>query len=125
MNDIEKLIQDYSEAKIQEVMATEARVNIGRLLAERLGVPVEGGRTYDVCGHKVTIKQPVNRTVDWNEFGRLSADMEHPPMVMKPSLDVKGLKWMEEHDPDNYRKLSRAITAKPGRVAVSIKAGES
>lgn len=122
MEDIEKIIEEYREAKIKEEMAIAARVNIGARLAERLGVPDdEKQKTYSVCGHKITIKQPVNRSVDWKAFSAIQ--YEHPPIRSKPSLDVKGLKWLRDNEPEVYKKFAKCITEKPGRVSVSISAG--
>lgn len=119
--DIEKLLTDYIKARHDEALAIERRVALGNQIADRLGAPDEGRTTHKACGFKVTIKQPVNRRVtDWEEFKKVAFHHEHPPMRMKPSLDVKGLKWLQENEPATYRQFAKFVEAKPGRVAVEV-----
>lgn len=117
------LITQYLEAKRLEREAEARRVELGEAIAAALGAPAEGSKTYDVGDHKVTVKQPVNRKVDWTAFDQIA--LEHPdkhaPVAMKRELDTKGLHWIQENEPDFYRALAAAITATPGRISIEIK----
>lgn len=117
------LIEKYLSAKAAEQMAIDTRVAIGNEIAEKLGTPAEGSATHEVDGYKVTVKQPVNRRVDWDAFDRVTDGWEpqHLPITTKRELDAKGLRWVKENLPGAYEKLARAITATPGRIAVEIK----
>jgi hypothetical protein len=119
----EELVTLWRHAKKAEAEAEAARVDIGNKLANTLGVPAEGSKSYDVGDFKVTLKQPVNRKVDWQVFDQVteSTPGAHMPVKVKRELDETGLKWIQEHQPDLYAQIARAITATPGRIGVDVK----
>ena len=119
---MEELIERYTKAKEAETKATQARVEAGNRLAEALGAPDEGSKTHEVGRFKVTLRQPINRRVDWELFDGVLFD--HPPCRVKRELDEPGLKWIRENEPEAYAQYCRAITSKPGRVSVTIKEAE-
>jgi len=120
---MEQLIQQYLEAKRAEAEAEARRVELGAAIATKLGAPAEGSKTHEVGAWKVTVKQPVNRKVDWTIFDEVVA--RHPgqsaPVVVKRELDTKGIHWLQENQPDFYREIAKAITATPGRVQIEVK----
>lgn len=115
----------FAEAKRLEEQWKQKRIEAGNAIAEALGTPDEGSKTHkvDELGVKVTVKQPVNRRVDWTAFDAVAAAHpgEHLPVVHKRELDTKGLKWIRDNQPQLYAELARAITATPGRVQIEIK----
>ncbi len=118
---VAELIKRYIEAKQVEAEAIARRVILGDTLAAILGAPSEGSKTHEVDGYTVKVTQPVNRRVDWAVWDAIPNPPEHLPVTVKRELDLKGLRWVQENQPDLYRELSKAITATPGRVALEIK----
>jgi hypothetical protein len=121
---LEELVTLWREAKRVEAQAEAQRVSIGNKLANILGVPDEGSKSYDVGDFKVTVKQPINRKVDWEVFDAVAAvapEGTHMPAKVKRELDETGLKWIREHQPELYAELAKAITASPGRIGIEIK----
>jgi hypothetical protein len=124
---MKQLIQHYLDAKAAETLAIEARVQLGNEIAARLGAPTEGSQTHEVDGYKVTVRQPVNRRVDWEQFDKLTDGWEAQqlPVIQKRELDAKGVRWLQDNMPEAYTQIAKAITATPGRVAVEIKTTNS
>lgn len=123
---VEQLVAEYIAAKSAEAAAIERRVAIGDAIADILGRPDEGSRSHNVCGARVTVTQPINRTVSWERMDLICCQLLarnpelHLPIKTVRELDITGCRWLAEHDPDTYRELSGAITAKPGRVQVKV-----
>jgi hypothetical protein len=118
----EKLIEQYLEAKRKEDEAKAERTKLQTLIADALGRPDEGQKTHTVTGYKVTVEQRINRKVDWTAFDAAMVGSEQPaPVIVKRELDIKGLRWYADHDPDRYYDLSKAITATPGLPGITIK----
>lgn len=122
-----ELILEFLQAKIAEAEATAKRVALAEQIAAKLGAPDEGSKTHTVGAFKVTVKQPVNRKVDWKAFDLAHAAFpdKPAPVVTKRELDVPGMRWCQENEPAFYQALAKAITATPGRVAIDIKETES
>jgi hypothetical protein len=125
MNDLNELINQFIIAKEKEKLAIEERVKLAEQIANRFEKHEEGNKSHDIEKYKVTVKRTINRTVDWNQFDEISQGKEHIPVKTKRELDEVGLKWIRENDSKYYVELSRAITAKPGRIAIEIKEREN
>jgi hypothetical protein len=115
----DNLIRQFLEAKRLEAEATARRVELGNAIAAELGTPEEGSKTHDVAGWRVTVKQSINRRVDLAVLDAIG--LENPPLKIKRELDVDGLRWYQENEPETYLKIAKAITAAPGRVAIEVK----
>lgn len=116
-----ELIKQYIEAREVERKAIEKRVELAEKIANKLGKKDEGQVTHELDGYKITVKQPMNRKVDWQKFNEISFGKGHIPSKLKQELDEPGLKWVRENEPEYYKQLCEAITSKPGRVAVEVK----
>ena len=115
-----ELIKKFIAAKKKEDAAILAR----RILSEEIGAqlehPDDGSATHTFDGYKVTVKGVLNRKVDWDAFDKVRT--KFPPVKMKPSLDLKGLTWLQDNDPDVYAEYAQtAITTKAGAVSVTVK----
>lgn len=93
-----------------------------------LGKKDEGSKTHNLNGFKIEISQPVSRSVDLVELAKieqsLAGDPAFPSSLIKTKvvteLDEKGFKWYRENAPAVYARLAAAVTAKPGKVGVTI-----
>lgn len=119
------LIKAYRSAVSVEQAAKKDRIRLAGEIADALGRPDEGQQTHTAkdLGVSITVKQPVNRKVDWDAFFAASVGigLEHLPFESKPHLDLVGLRWLEQHEHDAYLRLAKTITAKPGQVSITIK----
>ena len=118
------LIDAYLQAKEAEESATAARRAIGARIADELEHPEDGSKTHTVGEFKVVVKGGVNRrVVDWALFD--SVDSSNPsPCKTKRELDVKGLSWYRDNEPDTYAKYCQAIVSKPAPATITIKKKE-
>lgn len=126
---IEK-IERYREltGKIEEL--TIEKRDIAKELATLLPAPTEGSKTHNTDHYKVTVKNSVNRKVDWPAFDDIcmAHGLKHSPCKVKEKreLDMNGIRFFQtssEHK-DIFADLSETITATPGQPQVTIKVKE-
>lgn len=102
-----------------ELAKIEAEL-VDRLAAD---LPVDKSRTYDLDGWKVTIKRPVTRKVDSDEWSRICqtipADLR--PMRVEYKPEKKGLDWLATNKPDIFRRVAGCISSTPGKPSVTVK----
>ena len=126
MNTLSELAALYAAAKSAEIDAIDNRRRIAAQIQSLTGHNTENQKTYDDEGWKVIVKAPLITTVDWTKWEQiqLSIPVHLWPVVMKPSLDIEGLKWLKDHDTTTYNLVAQCITVKPGAVVVNVKAVE-
>lgn len=124
----EIIADDYLAAK---KLLKEMQAKIDEYAAEMidiLGKKNEGSKTHNLNGFKVEISQPVTRSADMEKLAEIEAELagdpKFPATVIKKkvvtSLDETGIKWYRDNEPAVYARLAEAITAKPGKTAVTI-----
>jgi hypothetical protein len=116
----EELVRMLAEAKQVEKSVTESRQKIADELAMRLECPVDGSKSHKIGDYKVVVKGIMNRKVDWEIFDKVIKGETNPPFKFKKELDIPGLKWTQENNPEFYKKLCTAITSTSGRTQVTI-----
>lgn len=117
-----ELSRAWLAAKSAEDTAKAKRIEIEESLAAQLGVKVEGAQTHDLGEFKVTLTGVINRTLD-KEVWELIKDKLSPeirPVKYEPKLDVTGIKWLQEHQPNEYKIFAQALTIKPGKTSVKV-----
>lgn len=125
MNAIEELIDLRARKRMLERQITAAEQAVIDAASNEL--PELGGqRTMEMGDHRVTIKRPVTASVsdDWYDIAaELPDDVCSVVKVsQRLSVDKVGLRWIKENRPDVMPTLARAITEKPGKISVEIKA---
>lgn len=120
---MEKLIEQFMEAKEKESEAKALRTRLAAEIVELYHVKEEGSNSTMVGDYKVTTKTTINRKVDWDKF--YDVDKRFPdhiaPMMLKPQLDKKGLDYWKTEAPEYYASLIReAITETPGAPSVTV-----
>lgn len=120
---LDVLIPEYIAAKAAEVQAQAKRIALSEAIAEKLHRPREGQATIDLGAYRVTVRQPINRRVDWQMFDEQAAGFAGKQLPVKHvrELDVVGWHWIEENEPELHKALAKAVTATPGRVAIDVK----
>lgn len=116
------LFEEWMQYKHQEDTARNNRIEVEQQIVDQLGCKQEGSQTHKTDGYKVTITGKINRTLDvatWDSVvDKVPTNLS--PVVYKPSLDAKGLKYLQQNEPDVYRIVAEAITAKPGKPAIKV-----
>lgn len=117
-----ELSRAWLEAKAAEEAAKDRRIEIEEALIKRLGAKPEGAQTHDLGEFKVTVTGVLNRALNkeiWETIkDRLPPEIR--PVTYEPKLDVVGVKWLQEHQLDDYRILAQALTVKPGKTSVKV-----
>ncbi|HAI59232.1 MAG TPA: hypothetical protein DCM32_05080 [Xanthomonadaceae bacterium] len=119
------LIRELLDAKAAEEAARERRIAAETaLLAELQTDKAEGSTTYKLDAYKVTVTAGINRRIDRAVLAHIRADMS--PALFKrairwiPEVDVTGLRYLQNNEPDAYRVLANAITATPAKPSVKV-----
>jgi hypothetical protein len=117
-----ELSRDWLEAKTEEEEARDRRVAVEEELIKQLGVKAEGSKTHDLGEFKVTVTGVISRTLDKEVWESIKDKLppEIRPVTYEPKLDVTGVKWLQEHQPEDYKILARALVIKPGKVGVKV-----
>ena len=119
---IQKLSQDWLEAKAAEDEAKTRRIKIEESFIAQLGKRDEGSKTHDLSTHKVTITGVINRTLDKEVWESIKEQIPEKlrPVTYEPKLDAAGVKWLKANDPDTYRLVAKALTIKPGKTNIKV-----
>ena len=125
---VDGLVVDWIDAKRDEDAANKRRVQIEAMLIDALGEPEEGSATHELAdGSKLTITSKITRTVDEEAWLRVAPMV---PEALRPiqfaqvevaKLDVKGLRWLAEHQPSVYAIVAQAITAKKAKSSITLR----
>jgi hypothetical protein len=87
----------------------------------------EGVTSHDIDGYKITITGRINRKIDgiiW-EVIKEKIPENLRPIKYKPEIDLKGLRYLIDSEPEVYQVFSECLTATPGKPSLSItKKGE-
>lgn len=118
----EQLCQDWLEAKAAENSAKAKREEIEAQLLEYVQSKPEGSTTTKLDGFKVTTTGRINRRVDEGEWmaRRGLIDARLWPVKHKLAVDDRGVKWLQENEPDAWLRVSEAFMSAPGRTAVKV-----
>jgi hypothetical protein len=121
MERLKELAADWLRAKAVEAKAVADRVAIEEKIIAVTGKKNEGSQTHDADGFKVTVKAVINRKMDWDKWREVEPQIpaELRPVKLKPELDDKGVRWLQENRPDLYLLLP--IETKPGKTGIEIK----
>jgi len=122
MSNIDALARDWLEAKSDEQKANARRMAIEKEITAALEAKDEGSITHNLDGYKVTLTQPVRRTVDAETWSMIEStiDADFHPVKYKLEVDAKGVKWLQENEPMQWAKMAPAFTTKPGKISVKV-----
>ncbi len=124
MNPIDEAAKNLEIAKFAEAHATAERIRAEQTLVELMPAKTEGSVSMKGADYKVVIEYSMNRSLD---AAHLAAIKDQVPAALfgqaityKPSIVVKGLRYVESNEPEAYAVLAQAITAKPAKPSVRI-----
>lgn len=124
MSNIDGLLAEWLDAKAAEQKAQALRYKIEAEITAAFDTKPEGAITHKTDEHKVTLTQPVRRSVDARKWemvkDRLPEDLH--PIKIKIESDAAGMKWLAENEPDLWAKAAEAFETKPGKIGVKVEA---
>lgn len=123
---LETLVDQWGQAKRDEEAANRRRVEIEAAIIARTGEPEEGSQTVELAdGRKLTVTSKITRTIDdqlWRSVLRDVPDHLRPIVYVEvPRLDLTGLRWLRENQPQVYALVCTAITAKKAKSSIVVK----
>lgn len=113
------------EAKKAEAEANAKRVAIEQEIIKIFGVKEEGSETHDLeNGLKITITGKVSYSTDIDELIKLAKKLPESlrPIKVETKADETGLKYLRREEPDAWKLIAPAVTIKPAKPSVTIKA---
>lgn len=120
--DLARLAKAWREEKRAEDLARHNRVAIEAEIIAQIGCKEEGSQTHRAGDWKITITGKITRTLDRDAWTRVGPSIPEGlrPVQYVPKLDVKGLRYLRDHEPEIYRRVAEAVIAKPAKPAVTI-----
>ena len=121
--DLSRLAERWLDAKRNEDSAKQSRIAIEQQIINVTGCKEEGSQTHDAGEWKVRVTGKINRTLDHAAWESIAPSIPEDlrPVEYAPKLDARGLRYLESHQPDIYRRVAEAIVAKPGKPSVEVK----
>lgn len=126
MTDISELSAQWIAARHDEDSAKSRRVAIEDAIVSAVGAKPEGETTRRHGDYKITPTGKMTRKLDADKWAEIEHSVPEPlrPVSYRPALDAKGLKYLQDNEPDVYRIVAQAIETKPAKTAVSVKKEE-
>lgn len=122
MSNVDALAADWLEAKKAEGAANKHRLNIEAQITAALEAKDEGSITHKLDQHKVTLTQPVSRTLDtdiWKAVrDRVPANLR--PIKTKVMADAAGMKYLQNNEPGMWVEIAEAFTTKLGKISIKV-----
>jgi len=122
---IDHLVEDLIAAKRVEAEANKRRVAIEEQIIAMVGAKEEGATTTELAnGMKVTVTGKLSYSADIAKLQEICAKLpeQYRPIKTKVELDSTGAKFLRANEPAIWSKLSEAITVKPAKTSVEVKA---
>lgn len=121
----EAIAFDLLEAKKAEAAATAHRVALEEELTGSVDgrkVDDEGAKTYSLDGYKVEIERKLNRKVVKGGLAsiKLAVPTELCPVKVKEELDATGVKYLQNNEPQIFKKIAKFIETSPAKVSVKV-----
>lgn len=119
------LAEDFIESKRAESDAQQKRIQIEEKIISLLGQKQEGSETHALKnGMKITITGKLTYSANMPQLTEIcnSISPDLRPIKMEPKLDEAGAKYLRANNPDVWAKVAQAITIKPAKTAVTLKA---
>lgn len=120
---LEKLANEWRNAKRAEDDARKARIAVEESIISHTGCKEEGSQTFEAGEWKVRVTSKLNRTLDQAAWESIAPTIPEAmrPVEYAPKLDTKGLRYLENNEPEVYKRVCEAIVTKPGKPAVEVK----
>ena len=111
---------DWMDAKNAEIKANKARIVAEEEMISLLEVKQEGATSHQIGPYKITLTGRLNRKVDLDILDTLNIPADLIPIKTKRELDVTGVKYLENNEPEIYKTLAKALTIEPAKTSVTV-----
>jgi len=122
--EIDQAAFQLQEAKQRLELVRQDVLSAEQKLINLAGVKEEGTTSATGLYFKIKTVCKVNRRIDIDQLDLLK---QHLPQAIigevfkdKPTIDIKALRHLELNEPDYYNEISRAVIAKPAKIAVLV-----
>ena len=115
-------MQAWLDAKQAQDEAEAERLAIEDQIAEAFERKTEGAITHKLGDYSVTLTQPIYRKIDettWKQVASLCPELLRP-VKTKIEADAVGVKYLQNNEPEIWKKIARAFESKPGKVGVKV-----
>lgn len=122
------IIEELRDAARREKAANADRVALEAELLEAMErfqliePKKEGSKTVTVENYKVKVTWKLNRKAVAGGIEKIQALglEELTPVKVKHELDEKGLKYLQDNDPEVYARVAKFVETKPAKPAVEV-----
>ena len=119
------LILELIVAKSLEEKARERRIDAEQAIIAELGeIKAEGQTVVKDGRYKVTITGSMNRRIDQAVLELIRQTIPAPlfdqAIRWKPEVNLTGLRYLQNNEPDTYSILAEAITTTPAKPSVRV-----
>lgn len=120
---VESLSRSWLEAKKMESSWRDTRIQMENEILEITGSKPEGSETHSAGDFKVTVTGKMTRTLDADLWESIKDSIPENlrPVSYKPFLELKGLRYLQNNEPEIYAIAAKAIEVKPAKTAIAIK----
>lgn len=120
---LEQLAAQWRKSKSAEDDARKTRIAIEEQIMQLTGCKEEGSQTHDAGDWKVRVTGKLTRKLDADAWAKIEPRIPESlrPVQYRPVLDTKGLRYLQNNEPDVYRLVAQAIETKPAKAAIEVK----
>ena len=122
--ELDVLAHELQVAKDREAVCREARLAIEEKIVALMEKKEEGTVSTKTEFYKVSVTFGVDRKVDAEIARSLADEMDAERYARifrwKPEVSVSELKYLKDNNPEVFRQVSRALTAKPTKPSVKV-----
>lgn len=107
---------------------TDSRISeVERLILQNVESKDEGSITEQAGDFKLSVTFKLNRKLDESIWARIRNDIPTNlhPVRYKPEVDTKGVRWLQNNEPELYRVLAEALTVKPAKPYIKLEPVEN
>lgn len=122
MSEINILCKRWLTAKDHVRALQEEMLKIELELLDEVESVDGGSKTSRLDGYKITVKKPINRTIDGEAWEQVKERIPAAlwPIRVKVEPDPKGCDWLAENRADLWLIASEAITERAGKPGFTI-----
>lgn len=122
--ELDVLAHELQVVKDREAACREARLAIEEKIVSMTEKKEEGTVSTKTEFYKVSVTFGIDRKVDAEIARSLADEMDAERYARifrwKPEVSVSELKYLKDNNPEVFRQVSRALTAKPTKPSVKV-----
>ena len=116
-SDLEDLCIDLERLLAEEKRLSAIRIDKQNQIVKLVSTKLEGTDSVQSPSYKVTVSNKLTRKLNYQEYLKVEGEMPISCVDMKPVLDLRKVRMLEELDGSF---TSTFITTKPAKAAVKI-----